>query len=459
MANHKLSANPLAADIFNQVVYGLMSVRTGARRLGLSPRQFYRRLSEWKKGGSATPTHGNKGRIPVNRIPDEVRQKILEFAATKYSGFPPTLLTQYLNEHEGIRVSKETVRKLLKAFDPEYSERGTREGSHPLRRRRTRHGELVQIDGSPHNWFGDEARPCTLIAFIDDATSAIGAAGFFPTETAEGYMTVLLQYIKAYGIPLALYSDRHGIFHATRGGSSSETQFQRVCESLGIELILAKSPEAKGRVERLFRTLQQRWPLEFKVLGIKDMATANERMSEFIQDFNNRYGIEPRNPESADCLVAEESMPDVELTCSTWHERTMSKSLTVSFNGQILQVLKAEGRRFELIGKKVYVIESLDRKKQSLCYINAEGKKFLLTYEARERKTLERIECFETSKTVNARVDEVVEKDADKKNRFIEFHNKEAQRAVERKARREERDKKAKELEEKMKARNTTKPN
>lgn len=160
----------------------------------------------------------------------------------------------------------EAARKLIKQAFPNDQEKQKTAWERPLRRRRGAFGELIQIDGCPHYWFGLDNPPACLIGFIDDATSRITAARFFPTETSEGYMIVLLEHMRKYGIPVALYSDRHSVFTSNRDKFSrreSRTQFSRACNALGIDLILAQSPNAKGRVERMFRTLQCRWPLSF----------------------------------------------------------------------------------------------------------------------------------------------------------------------------------------------------
>lgn len=261
---------------------------------------------------------GTPGGLLQTAFPRRQKNRIIEFIRGKYQGFPPLLLAQYLQDHEGIKVSKETVRRILKALNPDVSEEQHREAGYFLRRRRARFGELLQVDGSPHHWFVDDSALYCLIAFIDDATGMITSAHFCPTETAKGYMIALVGYIRKYGIPLALYGDHHSIFKKTLStlDSAGETQFRRACDQLNIELIYALSPQAKGRVERLFKTLQGRWPLEFRAQGIKDIDTANKRLPEFIAEFNARYAIEPQNAEDANCPVANKDMPQVEHICA-----------------------------------------------------------------------------------------------------------------------------------------------
>lgn len=284
-------------NLFRLRSYGLISAAEAAKTLGICPRQVYRRLQAWHANGDKSPAHGNTKRAPANRLPSVTREQICKLIKEKYYEFHPTLLAQYLWEHEGIRVSKETLRRLMKEITPTITEKDQREKGHTLRRRRSRLGELIQVDGSPHQWFRQDPHNYCLIAFIDDATGKITVAHFCPTETAQGYMQTLLKHIKSYGIPLAMYSDRHSIFkqNGPARDPDGETQIRRVCENLGIELIYALTPEAKGRVERLFQTLQGRWPLEFRVQGVTNIDEANKRLPQFIADYNNRFGIAGRH--------------------------------------------------------------------------------------------------------------------------------------------------------------------
>lgn len=450
-----LSSEAELTAVYQAVAFGVLSVADAAQRVGISRRQMYRRLEAWNANNGKLPPHGNTGRVAKNRLPDAVHNKILELAETKYFQFPPQLLTQYLNENEGITVSKETVRRILREANPEVTEQQLREAGHLLRRRRSRFGELIQIDGSPHQWFVNDPHQYCLIAFIDDATGRITAARFYPTETAGGYFLTLVAHIKQYGIPLALYSDRHSIFRQNRPDvQDEETQFKRACDQLGIELIYALSPQAKGRIERLFQTLQNRWPLEFRVQGISDMDTANKRLPEFIADFNARFSISPRSVEDAHSPVELSVLPLIERTCAYWYERVVSKNLTVSYGGTILQITKAEGRMYELIGQTVHIIEYPNKALLEIHFRDSKGKGHLLHYKALIKKTLEPVEYLETSKTINARMDAIVDAALHGSNHFVERHYKEAADGLDRKAKRVQRDKDAKALMEKIAKRN-----
>ncbi len=440
-------------NLYQLVDYGQMSSSAAAKTLGISKRQLLRRLKAWRSNGAKSFDHGNKGRSAPNRLSEEIREKIINLIQEKYYGFPPTLLAQYLQEHEGIKVSKETVRRILRALYPDTTEEQHREAGYFLRRRRARFGELIQIDGSPHHWFVDDSTMYCLIAFIDDATGKITSAHFFPTETAKGYMIVLLGHIREYGIPLALYSDRHCIFKKPTSplDTDGETQFRRACDQLNIELIYALSPQAKGRVERLFKTLQGRWPLEFRVQGIKDIDTANKRLPEFIAQFNARYAIEPRNAEDANCPVAITDMPDVERACAVWHERTLSKSLTVSYGKSILQVMNAQGRKLELMGQTVYILEYPDnREPEMICKLKGQPWNRLI-YCARERKTHEPVVPFEeTAKTIDSRVEQAVRKRMNRDRPYGTGFGKEGENNEEKKKKKAKQIKEANKLEEKV---------
>lgn len=295
---------------------GLYSAEEAASMMGVSRATFHRKLKGWRETG-VVPHHGNSNRTPSNRVPDEVRQRVIELIETKYHDFQATLLKKYLQRYEGIHLSAEWLRRLLTELRPEETGKKRRQAAHRLRRRRSSRGQLVQIDGSPHQWFeGDERRYC-LIAFIDDATSGIEAAGFFPAETTHAYVTVLRQLLDRHGLPAALYSDRHSIFTANvdsaRERKSSEpTQFQRICSMFGVELILAHSPQPKGRVERAFKTLQGRWGKEFRVLGITTVAEANAELPELIDEYNREFAIRPADEEHSYVVLSEDEKKGLE---------------------------------------------------------------------------------------------------------------------------------------------------
>ena len=261
-------------EVIRQVLDEVMSQRRAAELLGLCERQVRRLQRGYEEEGAVALVSKKRGRASNRRIDDEVRTAIVARVRTRYHGFGPTLAAEYLGQ-DGYRVSKETQRRWMVGAGLWQVTKGRRRALHPPRLRRSRVGELIQIDGSPHDWFEGRGPRCTLIAFIDDATSQIMAAGFVPVESSQAYLDALFAYVSAYGCPAALYSDRHGIFRKHDPEDDTPTQFQRALGALGIEGIQALTPQAKGRVERVFQTLQDRLVKAMRLFGIDDMAGAN----------------------------------------------------------------------------------------------------------------------------------------------------------------------------------------
>lgn len=386
---------------------------------------MFRYLKKLSKGGVQALKHGNSGKRPHNRMEESQRARIVDLVATKYCDFQPALVCKYLRRDEGIDVSEEFIRRIIKANASNATPKPPEE-AHPLRRRRNRFGELIQIDGSPHYWFGREKEPCSLLVFIDDASGKITAAGFFPTETAAGYLRLIKEHVLRYGIPLAFYSDRHSIFAPVNAEEEKEggTQFQRVCSLLGIESILALTPQAKGRVERLNQTLQGRWPKEFKLRGIEDITTANENIEEFINEFNEEFAVKPFNEEDAHVpLPAGIVEEDIRRICSPWERRILSKQLTCSYKNLILQI--QGGSRHVLRGKEVKIVE-YDSGELEVIY---EDK--LLSFKATTRDQIKTYEPYkETSKTIDHRLDEIERRELDRRAVWLAERMKKAKKAL-----------------------------
>lgn len=200
-----------------------------------------------------------------------------------------------------------------------------------MRERRARFGELIQIDGSPHDWFEGRGEYCTLLVFIDDATGRLTQLRFAPTETTLGYMRVLHDHILAHGVPVALYSDKHSIFriNAKEADPEAETQFSRAARELGIECIHAHSPQAKGRVERANQTLQDRLIKEMRLVGINNMDEANAWLPGYIKDFNKRFAVAPKD--ASDAHIAYAGTPiDLVRILSVQVTKTLSKTCLAS---------------------------------------------------------------------------------------------------------------------------------
>jgi hypothetical protein len=214
-----------------------------------------------------------------------------------HSDFGPTLAAEALHERHDIQVSRETLRKWMMDAGL-WASRKQRRVFHQPRLRRERLGELIQIDGSEHRWFEERDEPCTLLVFIDDATSRLMQLQFVQSESTESYFEALRGYLVTHGAPVAFYSDKHTVFRVNRDakGGPGMTQFGRALAELNIEILCANSSQAKGRVERVNRTLQDRLIKEFRLAGVSDIASGNAFLPSFITRFNERFAIAPANP-------------------------------------------------------------------------------------------------------------------------------------------------------------------
>jgi len=230
-----------------------------------------------------------------------------------------------------------------------------------MRERRPRVGELVQIDGSPHDWFEGRAPKCTLIVFIDDATSRLLDLQFYPSETTQAYMSSLKRYFKRYGRPVALYSDRHSIFTVnTKDAQSGEqlTQFGRALKTLDIEGVQANSPQAKGRVERANQTLQDRLIKEMRLVGVGSMEEGNAFLQQYMEKHNDKFAIKPASEDDAHRTVVHNEQ-ELDLIFSIHYKRKLSKDLSLQYNNTVYQ-LKIKGIGYAMRGAMMTVCESFD---------------------------------------------------------------------------------------------------
>lgn len=336
---------------------GELSRATAALQLGVSVRQLKRLLRRYRQEGPAGLRSRRRGRASNRRLANEVRGRVIALARSRYSGFGPTLLQEKLLAAHDIELAVETVRMLLLEAGLWRVKRRRRE-VHPLRERRLQFGELIQIDGSLHDWLEGRAERCTLLAFIDDASGRVTAARFMPAETTAGYFAVLSEHLHRYGRPISLYSDRHSIFVLNdRQGRKIQgrTQLARALDMLDIESICAYSPQAKGRIERLFQTCQDRLVKEMRLLGIDSLTSANAFLPQFMTFFNDRFAVTPRRPEDAHRPLLH-SPRALELILAEHTDRTVSKNLSCQYRGRLYQML-ADDRRRRLTGQRITVCE------------------------------------------------------------------------------------------------------
>lgn len=277
------------------VIAGALTRKEAARLLGYSVRQIKRKVNAFKKNGKMSLIHGNTGRSSNNKTPDSTVHKILKLIKTKLQGFDLSHAADMLSKHYNIATNRETLRQLLIAHNLWHPSKAERL-KHGWRERKAHQGEMLQGDGSYHIWFGKSYS--TLLAFIDDATSRVELL-FVEQETTEGMAQLLRTYIEKYGRPRALYTDRGKVFKVNKVSDDKprQTQFQRMATELDIDFIHAQTPQAKGRVERLFRTLQNRLVKELAFYGITTQKEANKFLqSQFIDEFNKQFSNEPRKP-------------------------------------------------------------------------------------------------------------------------------------------------------------------
>lgn len=292
------------------LIDGKMTVTEAAKVLGLSERQVKRLKKGVREFGDAFVIHKNKGRKPSHAIPEEVKNRVAALKSSdKYARANFSHFQELIGEYESISLSKPSVYRILRAQGFVSPKKHSRAKRHRRRKRKPQRGMLVIVDASPYTWFFDGVE-YSLHGAIDDATGEILSLFFMRTECLEGYYRLMEIIIARYGRPLAIYADRHTIFRSPKadkltleeelsGKKARDTQFGRAMAELGINLIWAKSPQAKGRIERLWETLQSRLPVVLQIEGIDSAEKANAFLHSFIQRYNERFGVQPLNAESA----------------------------------------------------------------------------------------------------------------------------------------------------------------
>ena len=276
-----------------------------------------------------------------------------------YHDFKPTFAQEKLSECHGISVSVSTLRKWMIEEGLHTVRRKRRAAFHQLRERRSCFGELIQIDGSHHRWFEERGGICALIAFIDDASGRILFMRFYPAETSEAYMDGIRHYLNKFGRPVSFYSDKDSVFRINREEvklALGLTQVGRILKTLNIELICANSPQAKGRIERSFQTLQDRLVKELRLAGISSIEEANRFLEGYRKRFNKRFAVKPRSPENAHRSVRH-SQEELDVIFSFQEPRILSKCLSMQYQNTIYQIIP-DGIGLSLRGARVVVCEN-----------------------------------------------------------------------------------------------------
>lgn len=341
----------LKVDVVGRYLDGKVTAPEAAGELTVSERQFRRYVSAYRMKGAIGLLHGNRGKTSSRRIPDNVREQVQKLMRDEYSDFNTSHIRDALEEEHDIDLSYSCVWRMRREMK-QATPRKHRTKTHRIRRiPAQREGQLVQVDGSTHVWLKDQGLSFTLIAYLDDATGKILGAVFREAEDAVGYIQVLHQVCDTYGIPQALYADRHTIFQSSKKLTALQkarnkeplTQVGAILAALGIRRIAAQSPQAKGRVERLFGTLQDRLVNELAHHGVTTMAEANAFLTGFIRKYNARFQHEAADPTPAFSDWPEGLSPQRVLACH--YTRVIGNDNTVSFGGLKLPVPPDERRR------------------------------------------------------------------------------------------------------------------
>jgi transposase len=330
--------------IIQRLVNREIRQRHAAKIIGLSTRQIKRLVRQYRRYGTTGLVHKGRGKVSNRAILEEEKRKMIDILSNNYADFGPTLAWEKLVENHGIKYSDETIRKLMIGAELWKARKRKVIHLHQLRERRDCLGELVQTDGSPHDWFEGRSPQCTLLVFIDDATGRLLHLEFAECESTIVYFKAVRRYLEKHGRPVTFYVDKHGVFriNTTKGGSADTsdnnglTQFGRAMTELSIGCIFAESAEAKGRVERVNQTLQDRLVKEMRLKGINTVEEGNKYLPEFIELFNRKFAVVPKSPANMHRpLLPVHNLNDI--LCLKY-TRIMSKQLSISYGNRIYQI-------------------------------------------------------------------------------------------------------------------------
>jgi transposase len=339
--------------VIDKLLEGSMTIREAAEHLDLSARQVIRLKKGVEENGAAALIHKNKGRKPAHAIPDEVKRTIISLKGSdKYKEANFKHFQELLERFENIKISYTPLYKILRDAGIQSPKKRRRFKPHHRRKRKAQKGLLIQIDASPYNWLGD-GKLYSLHGAIDDATGEIVGLYITKNECLLGYFEIMRQILLNHGIPISIYCDRHAVFLSSKastltiedqleGKICNDTQFGRAMRELGISIIPARSPQAKGRIERLWNTLQSRLPVEFKIAGINTIDEANEFLKGYIPEFNKLFAVEPQDAEP----IFRPLPSDIDLDCILCikQKRRADNSGVFSFYGKHFKIVPQENQ-------------------------------------------------------------------------------------------------------------------
>ena len=331
-------------QVLNSLLAEHMTLDQAAALMGVSSRHTRRILAAYREKGAAAVAHGHRGRRPANATPDSMATAVVRLARTRYAGTNHSHLSELLSEREGIGIGRSALRRILVNAGLSSPRRRRPPKRRVRRKRMPREGMLIQMDGSHHPWLGGRMPPFTLLIAVDDATGAVVGALFCEQEDAHRYFLLIHGLSQRWGIPAALYTGRHGVFRhiAGPGLTGTSTQFSRAMEELGIQMIFALPPQAKGRVERTAGTFQDRLATELRLSGASGAGEANCVLEQFLPRFNRRFRVLPQHPEPAFRPVDPELCLE-QILCFK-HRRKVDRDNTVRFQLHTLQLLPGRER-------------------------------------------------------------------------------------------------------------------
>jgi homeodomain-containing protein len=337
-----------------------ITVAQAATRMQLTRRQVFRLAKAFRACGPEALVSRRRGRPSNRRYPERLRSEALGLIREHYADFGPTLAAEKLAERHGLHLARETVRQWMLA-DGLWTDRQQRlRPVHQPRHRRDCVGELVQIDGSEHGWFEDRGPRCTLLVYIDDATSRLMHLQFVPTESTFDYFQATRAYLEMHGKPIAFYADKHATFRVNKAGAVSGdgmTQFGRALHQLNIDIICANSSQAKGRVERANQTLQDRLVKELRLAGISTMEAGNAFLPTYMDEHNRRFAKAPRDERNLHRPLG--PTDDLDEVLAWKEERTVSNSLTLQYD-KVIFILEPTAITRGLARKRVTVVDYPD---------------------------------------------------------------------------------------------------
>lgn len=345
------------ALFLNQVKKKQITLKRASELLRLSYPQAKRLWSQYKQHGPPGLISQKRGRKSNRAIPDERKKEIVRLINANYQDCKPRFISEKLAQYHNIKYSAEFIRQVMIEYKLWFPQTRS-EKVHQRRERKESEGEMLQADASNHAWFEERGVKCHLHLFVDDATSKIVGGYFCPEETTEGYYKALKPVLQTGGRPVNIYTDKRGTFTVNQGDKRGKTQFGRAMQELEINMILAHSPQAKGRIERVFGTLQERLVWEMRIHQINTIEEANQFLPSFFEEYNKKFAIAASNPINA-YRPLNQSMNLKYIFC-TKEIRKITKNLEIQYNSQIYQLIPPKHLRTRLKGAHVVVITTLE---------------------------------------------------------------------------------------------------